>query len=125
MIRVVLFIGAGSFIGGVLRFLLSRFVQNTEVGIFPYGTMAVNLAGCLLIGIFLALSDRGQLLSAEWRLFLTVGLCGGFTTFSTFIADGLLLLKNGNIAPFIIYIGMSVLLGLLATWAGYAAVKAF
>ena len=75
MFKTLLIIGLGSFCGGIFRFLLTRFVQHHFLSAFPFGTMAVNIAGCLLIGIFYGLFERGHLFNADIRLFLTVGLC--------------------------------------------------
>ena len=83
MMKMLLMVGLGSFAGGVLRFLLTRFVQINSMSSFPWGTTAVNLLGCLVLGVLYGLFSRGLLLHTETRLFLTVGLCGGFTTFST------------------------------------------
>ena len=85
MLRLILIVGTGSFIGGAARFLASRFFQNLTISSFPLGTFLVNIIGCFLIGVFYGLTERGNLLNDELRIFLTVGLCGGFTTFSTFI----------------------------------------
>ena len=79
--KSILLIGLGSFIGGVLRHLLSCCLNDSVVKGFPLGTLAVNLAGCFLIGILYGFFDRGTLINQELRIFLTIGLCGGFTTF--------------------------------------------
>ena len=76
MFKTLFIIGLGSFCGGIFRFLLTRFVQNHFLAAFPFGTMIVNITGCLLIGIFYGLFERGNLLNTDLRLFLTVGLCG-------------------------------------------------
>jgi len=85
--------------------------------------MLVNILGCLFIGVFYGLSERGNLMSPELRMFLTVGLCGGFTTFSTFSLESLSLLKDGNFFQFTLYTTLSLFLCLAATWAGNAATK--
>jgi CrcB protein len=125
MFKLILIIGTGSFIGGVSRFLASRYIQNTVISGFPYGTLFVNILGCLLIGIFYGMSERGNFLSAEMRLFLTVGFCGGFTTFSTFASENLSLLKDGNFFYFALYTALSVFLGLMATYFGNLITKIF
>jgi CrcB protein len=81
--KIILAIGIGSFIGGILRYLLSLFIQNKFLSAFPFGTMSVNILGCFLIGLVFGLSDRGNI-SMEARLFLATGFLGGFTTFSAF-----------------------------------------
>ncbi|NTV19260.1 MAG: fluoride efflux transporter CrcB [Bacteroidales bacterium] len=125
MFKLILIIGTGSFIGGVSRFLASRYIQNTVISGFPYGTLFVNILGCLLIGIFYGMSERGNFMSAEMRLFLTVGFCGGFTTFSTFASENLSLLKDGNFFYFALYTALSVFLGLMATYFGNLVTKIF
>jgi CrcB protein len=125
MLKLILIIGTGSFIGGVSRFLASRYIQNTVISGFPYGTLFVNVLGCLLIGIFNGMSERGNFMSAEMRLFLTVGFCGGFTTFSTFASENLSLLKDGNFFYFALYTALSVFLGLMATYFGNLVTKIF
>jgi CrcB protein len=118
MIRLILIAGTGGFIGTVSRFLVSRYFQNLFLSAFPFGTFLVNVTGCLLIGIFFGLSQKGNILNPELRMFLTVGFCGGFTTFSTFAGENLALLKDGNFFYFALYTGMSVFLGLSATYLG-------
>lgn len=125
MFKLVLIIGTGSFIGGVSRFLASRYIQNTVISGFPYGTLFVNVLGCLLIGIFYGMAERGNFMSAEMRLFLTVGFCGGFTTFSTFASENLSLLKDGNFFYFALYTALSVFLALMATYFGNLVTKMF
>ena len=118
MIRLVLIAGFGGFLGTISRFLASRYFQNMFLSSFPFGTFIVNTTGCLLIGVFLGLAQKGNFLSPEWRMFLTVGFCGGFTTFSTFASENLALLKDGNFFYFALYAGLSVFIGLLATYLG-------
>lgn len=82
----------------------------------------MNLIGCLVIGLVFGWSER-SIMSAEWRLFLATGLCGGFTTFSAFSADTLGLLRDGQYGPAAVYVAASVLLGILATFTGFALIK--
>jgi CrcB protein len=123
MLRLLFIIGSGSFIGGITRFLISRYVQNQALSTFPYGTFLVNVAGCFLIGIFYGLSERGNLMNAELRMFLTVGFCGGFTTFSTFANENISLLREGDFFYFALYTSLSIFLGLMATYIGNLIIK--
>ncbi len=123
MFKTLLLIGSGSFIGGISRYLVSKYVQNSLIAAFPYGTLVVNITGCLLIGLIYGLSERGNIISSDWKIFLTVGICGGFTTFSTFANESLFLLKEGNIIQFALYAGLSVFLGVAAAGLGYIITK--
>jgi CrcB protein len=123
MLKLLMLIGTGSFIGGVLRYLVSRSVQNTFISSFPYGTFTVNVIGCFLIGLIYGFSERGNILSPDLRLFLTVGFCGGFTTFSTFANESLSLLRDGDIFHFALYSGLSVFAGILVTYLGSLVTK--
>ena len=116
-------IGTGGFLGSVSRFLTTRYVQAYTMSAFPYGTFVVNIVGCLLIGFFYGMSERGNFLTPEWRMFLTVGFCGGFTTFSTFASENIALLKDGNFLHFALYASLSVFLGLMATYFGTMVTK--
>jgi len=120
----ILAVGAGSCLGGVTRYLVGRLLPGAAGTAFPWGTFIVNIAGCLLIGLIYGLLDRGVHLSAPMRLFLTVGFCGGFTTFSTFAHDGYLLLGGGNPLTFILYAAMTLALGLAAVYLAYALTRA-
>lgn len=120
--RLILAIGIGSFIGGISRYFLSRIIQNRFLSTFPYGTMGVNIIGCFLIGIVFGLSERGNF-TMEWRLFLATGLLGGFTTFSSFSNETVSLLRDGQLWHAFTYIVCSVIIGLLATFAGMSLIK--
>lgn len=122
--RILLAIGIGSFIGGISRFLLSQFVQSKFSIVFPFGTMTVNIIGCLLIGMIFGLSDRGQM-TQELRLFLATGILGGFTTFSAFTNETIALMNDGQFLYAGVYVLASVILGLLATFTGLNIIKIF
>lgn len=123
MIKTLLMIGAGSFVGGILRYLLSKAIQTNVAGGFPWGTLAVNVAGCFAIGLLYGIFDRSCLLNDNMRLFLTVGICGGFTTFSTFVHEGYILIGERSFAVFLVYAVLSLFLGMIAVYAGHLAVK--
>jgi len=117
-------IGIGGFIGTVCRYLLSLFVQNKFLSTFPFGTMSVNIIGCFLIGIIYALSDRGNI-SVECRLFIATGILGGFTTFSSFSNETVGMLRDSQYGYAILYVLSTVIIGILATFAGIFLIKAF
>jgi CrcB protein len=122
-LKLLLLAGAGSFIGGVGRFALGRFVQSVTHSIFPWGTFAVNVTGSFIIGLLFGISLRYNVLTTEWKVFLIAGICGGFTTFSSFSLENLELLKAGHINQFFLYTSSSVLVALVAVLAGYVLVK--
>ena len=125
MIRLLLIVGSGGFIGTVLRYLVSRYFQQTFVSSFPFGTFAVNIIGCLILGIIYGVSEKTAILSDELRLFLTVGLCGGFTTFSTFANENVAMLRDGEFFQFALYMAASVFCGFVALYLGNLIVKLF
>ena len=119
MIRTLLIVALGGGVGSALRFVVSKVVAENVGGTFPYPTFAVNIIGCLLIGLFYGLSARGSLGGNSAKMLLTTGLCGGFTTFSTFCNENLSLLRDGNAIHAVLYAGISVTLGFVAVAAGY------
>jgi len=121
--KTVLIVFLGSGIGGVTRYTVQSWVAGSSPSIFPFGTFAVNIAGCFLIGLFYALGEKGNLLSPEWRMALTTGFCGGFTTFSTFAFENMNLLRTGDYVYFVSYILLSILLGIAGVFLGIALVK--
>lgn len=118
MIKFFLLVGIGGFIGSIARYAVSLFFSKIVKLDFPYGTFVVNIVGCLLIGIFFGMSEKQNWLNENWRIFLTIGLCGGFTTFSSFAFENLSMLQNHNYSGFFLYTAGSVLLGLMAVWVG-------
>lgn len=124
MLRTILIVGSGGFIGSVLRYLVQIFVERGMSTTFPWGTFVANMAGSFIIGIVFALAQKGNLLNAEWRMFLAVGFCGGFTTFSSFAYNNLTMLKEQAYGQFIMNVGGSLLLGLLAVYLGMILVRA-
>lgn len=121
--RSILVVAAGSGLGGIMRYLLQLLVYKLYPSVFPVGTFSINVIGCFLIGVFFALAEKQQVVSTDTRLFLITGICGGFTTFSTFSLDNLLLLKSGNFLYFFLYAVGSLVLGLLATYLGITLFK--
>lgn len=122
MVRDIIIVGIGSGIGGICRYLISLIIGFANNG-FPWGTFAVNIAGCLLIGILWGVTSRFQSISPAFTLFFMVGFCGGFTTFSTFSKEGLALLQTNNYMLFALYTIGSMVLGILAVALGHLITK--
>ena len=106
-------VGLGGFIGAVLRYLIGLIpIKNPDS--FPVNTFIINILGALVIGIIAFAAAKNQSLDAKLILFLKVGICGGFTTFSTFSLETANLIKNGSVLTAVIYVLLSVILGVLA-----------
>ena len=118
IIKNIAVVGAGSFLGGAARYLVSLVMKGISKG-FPWATLAVNLVGCFLIGLLWGVFSKNGTEGSNWALFLTVGLCGGFTTFSTFSKEALVMLQGGNIWGFAGYVAISVIAGIALVAAGY------
>jgi CrcB protein len=117
--RDLLFIGIGGFCGAVLRYLISGGVQKWSQSVdFPYGTLMVNLMGCLLIGMLTRLDEMRSLLSPEMRFFILIGLLGAFTTYSTFSNEAMNLINDRRFNLAVVYLGAHLLLGLGAVMLG-------
>jgi len=115
----LLVIGLGGFIGSVLRYLVSGYVQQISRSVqFPYGTLVVNVVGCFIIGFLSQLADARGVFSAEARAFVFIGILGGFTTFSTFGNETLNFLREEENFPALVNVGAHLLLGLGAVWLG-------
>lgn len=119
MTKLILAVGAGGFVGSVLRFLIYRFLENPQSGSWSWGTMAVNIIGSLLAGIIFGISQKTNLIPETLSLFLLVGFCGGFTTFSAFALDNLKLFQEGAYLQNFIYVASTILLGLAAIFIGH------
>ena len=117
-LKSVLIVFAGSGLGGAARYGIQTWIFKMYPFTFPLGTFVVNIIGCFLIGLFYAFSEKGSLITPDWRLALTTGLCGGFTTFSTFGYENMYLLKTGNYWYFSLYTIASVVLGIAAVFGG-------
>ncbi len=119
----VLIVALGGAIGSIGRYLLQLYFARQTTLTFPLATLLVNLSGCFLIGLFFALSVKYAWMTMEWRLFLMTGICGGYTTFSSFSLESLNLLRQGYYTYFFLYIVGSVIVGLIATMAGFAIIR--
>jgi len=118
MIKNILLVGLGGAAGSILRFLCQKWITSITSLSFPLGTFLVNITGCFLIGLFFSYGTKHEYFSYNMQLLLMTGLCGGFTTFSAFTLESMGLIKEDKTGLFLLYIGGSVILGLLATWFG-------
>ncbi len=121
--KEILLIGFGGFIGSVSRYYISKINLLVDYFSIPLGTLLVNVLGSLLLGFLTGIAERSVLMNLELRLFLMIGLCGGFTTFSTFTGENLMLMRNGQFLTVAIYSGMSIFFGFLAVYLGYISTK--
>lgn len=122
MLKAILLVGSGSFLGGVSRYLVSVLMKGNASG-FPWATLTVNLLGCFIIGLAGGLIAKFSGPSNNWSLLAITGFCGSFTTFSTFAKDSVAMLQANNIAGFALYIAVSVIVGIALTAFGWWLVK--
>jgi CrcB protein len=120
MFRNILLVALGGGVGSVARYLCQRWVSELFAYPWPFGTFMVNVSGCFVIGVILGIADKNSLITSEWRLLLATGFCGGYTTFSAFAVENTGLLRAGHFWSAGLYIGLSVLLGILAVFGGLA-----
>lgn len=113
----LVYVAIGGAIGAASRYLLSNWIQSRLGATFPWGTFVINVSGSFLIGIVLGLVSGGRL-SSEARLFLAVGILGGYTTFSTFSYETLQLISNGDLGAILLYTVVQVIAGLAAVYLG-------
>jgi CrcB protein len=123
LFKDIMLVGLGGGLGSVARFLCQRSVAAWYPHAFPFGTLIVNFLGCFLIGLLLGLMEKGSFVKPDMKLLLITGFCGGYTTFSAFAAENIQLLRDGRLLYFMIYTVGSVVLGILAAYAGLSLVK--
>ncbi|WP_018479597.1 fluoride efflux transporter CrcB [Pontibacter roseus] len=123
MTREIILVGIGGGIGSALRYLTSALVAKHVQAVFPLGTFAVNVVGCLAIGLLLGLFERQAWANPDVRFFLVTGFCGGYTTFSAFAAENVNLLQSGHSFTAFLYIAASILVSLFAVWVGLALTR--
>jgi fluoride exporter len=119
MLKEFLLVGAGGALGSMLRYAGNLLYSSKS---FPLTTFLINIIGSFVIGLVIGYSIKNQS-SLNWKLFLTTGICGGFTTFSAFSYENLLLLQNGKVFTSLLYIAGSVVFGIAAAWLGYKAIN--
>ena len=118
-INTVIFVALGGAFGSVLRYLLGTWTQILSNSIdFPYGTLAVNLIGCFVIGFLSHLAESRGAFTPESRAFLFIGILGGFTTFSSFGNETMNLLRDGESFNALANVGANVIFGLMLVWLG-------
>jgi len=117
---MIFWIALGSAIGGVGRYLFGGAVQRWAPGEFPLGTLAVNIVGSLILGFIIRYALETPAISTETRAFLTIGFCGGFTTFSTFSYESAVMLQKGEWSRLALYAGLSLALTIGAMLTGFA-----
>jgi CrcB protein len=120
----LILVAVGGALGSVGRYALSTAVQRFSSPFFPYGTFVVNVLGCLAFGIIMGAARERFVLGPSARAFLLIGILGGFTTFSTFSYETFALLQDGEFARAFANAAGQLICGLVALWAGYAAVAA-
>lgn len=116
---IAAWVGLGGFVGAILRYGISGLVQKPFLSTFPYGTLVVNLIGCLAIGLVTGLVDSRQLFSPAFRTFILIGVLGSFTTFSTFGYETFAMLRDGEVIRALGSVAIHVVLGLALVWLGY------
>ena len=117
MLKNFLLVGLGGMLGSMLRYAASLITKNSAAG-FPIATFSVNIIGSFIIGWVFGIGLKEGGINWNWKLFLTTGICGGFTTFSALSSEGVTLLQQQRYATFAIYFIASIILGLAAAWAG-------
>ncbi|HJP56132.1 MAG TPA: fluoride efflux transporter CrcB [Gemmatimonadales bacterium] len=120
---LIWYIALGSAIGGAGRFLVAELVQRAATTTFPTGTLAVNLTGSFLLGFIVRYAIETPAVSPELRAFLTIGICGGYTTFSTFSFETVRMLEDGEWMRASLYVGSSLVLAVGAVFLGFAAAR--
>lgn len=116
----ILAVFAGSGLGGVCRYLVSGLVQGKVAdSVFPWGTLTVNVLGCLIVGVFFGLASHYSFMEGRWKLLLAVGFCGGFTTFSTFVNENYHLITAANGWMAVLYTALSLVAGFGCLYLGY------
>lgn len=120
MVKILL-VGIGGFLGSICRYVTSGFVfKLAGKAYFPYGTLAVNIIGCLIIGLLGGLTENRQLFNPELRILMFAGFLGGFTTFSTFGYEVFTFARDGQITSCLYNLGLHLVLGIGAVWLGYS-----
>lgn len=124
MLKNLAIVALGGGIGSALRYLLQETLHKQIDNFEPYGTFVVNIIGCLLLGLLAGFAEQEKVINTSLNLLLISGFCGGFTTFSTFAHQGHTLFTSSRPLQALLYIGLSVVVGLFAAYCGYKLTKA-
>lgn len=123
MTRAIILVGIGGGIGSIFRYLTSVYAAKYFQTAFPLGTFAVNIIGCLIVGLLLGLFERQQLTNPDLKFLFITGFCGGYTTFSAFASENINLFQSGRSLTAFLYIAASVIVSLFAVWTGLSLTK--
>ncbi|WP_257670040.1 fluoride efflux transporter CrcB [Parapedobacter tibetensis] len=123
MIKQLVMVGIGGGVGSIFRFLVSVLTSKYFQGTFPLATFIVNLSGCFFIGLLVGFFSQPPIANTNLRLLLITGFCGGYTTFSAFASENLLLMQNNQSITSIVYTVTSVSLGIFFVWVGVWVTK--
>lgn len=123
MLKTMLIAGLGGFVGTCLRYLTGKLCHTIALGEFPLGTFMVNIIGSFIIGLLFGMAERTHAISPTMSALLITGFCGGFTTFSSFADDTYLLLGGRHYPTLALYVGLTIVLGVVLVWAGRALIK--
>jgi fluoride exporter len=118
---LLIFVGGG--LGSVFRFVLGKSIQAQFLRTFPFGTLGVNVLASLILGLLVGMFEAKMLTNSNYRTFIAIGFCGGFSTFSTFSNDTLQLIQNNRLAEALLNILLNVVLCILATFGGITLAK--
>lgn len=121
--KSILLVGLGGGIGSIFRYLMSVMTSRYFAHSFSFATFVVNITGCLLIGLLMGMMGRQSIADTDFKLLLVTGFCGGYTTFSAFSLENIQLIQSGHVSTALWYIGLSVILGVLAVGLGLYLTK--
>ncbi len=119
----LLFIFIGGGLGSIIRFMLGKYIQEQFLRNFPFGTLGVNVLASLVLGILVGMFEAKTLVNPNYRAFIAIGFCGGFSTFSTFSNDTLQLIQNNRLPEALLNVLLNVVLCILATFGGLTLAK--